>query len=56
MTQEEYMETIIELIIMARSNLAGDKERLFKAKAKKHNPPISDQIIDDFWNANSSRV
>lgn len=55
MSPADHMETIIQSMIQNKANLVGDKELLFKVKARKHNPRIPESDIQRFWDANSHR-
>ncbi len=60
MTADDYMETIVRYMVAFSADLsemsASEKELLFKSRARRHNPPIPEQHIQDFWGKNRHRV
>jgi hypothetical protein len=60
MSSNDYMEDIIDYMVKFRNDLSEmtieEKERMFKSRARKHNPAIDEGEIQDYWNHNSHRV
>jgi hypothetical protein len=60
MTADDYMETIVQYMVALSGDLsemsASEKELLFKSRARKHNPPIPEHQIQNFWEKNRYRV